>query len=48
MNLAHDPIHTYIFDDHNKTLLEENLDNIRFFTDIELGLTMDRFILTER
>lgn len=47
LNLAHDPKHTYIFDEYNKNELETMLDKIKFFTDLELGVTMEDFVLEE-
>jgi hypothetical protein len=47
LNLAHDPKHTYIFDEYNKNELETMLDKIKFFSDLELGVTMSDFVLQE-
>ena len=48
MNLAHDPVHTYIFDEYSKEQLEESLDKIKFFNDVEMGMTMSDFVLQEK
>lgn len=45
MNLAHDPAHTYIFDEYSKNQLENQLDKIKFFSDLELGISMSDFVL---
>ena len=45
MNLAHDPKNTYLYDNYSKEQLEAQLDKIKFFTDIELGLSMNDFVL---
>jgi hypothetical protein len=46
--LAHDPVHTYIFDEYSKEQLEESLDKIKFFNDVEMGMTMSDFVLKEK
>lgn len=46
MNLAHDPINTFIFDEYEKMDLEKILDNVKLFADVEVGVTMSDFILT--
>jgi hypothetical protein len=46
--LVHDPSHTYIFDEYSKEQLEETLDRIKFFNDVEFGMTMSDFILEEK
>lgn len=48
MNLAHHPSHTYLFDEYDKDKLETILDKVKFFTDIQLGITMNDFVLTQR
>ena len=48
INLAHDPVHTYIFDEYSKEQLEESLDKIKFFNDVEMGMTMSDFVLKEK
>jgi len=45
LNLVHDPIHTYLFDEYSKEQLETTLDKIKFFNDVEFGITMNDFIL---
>lgn len=45
LNLAQEPEHTYIFDEYKKEDLEATLDKIKFFTDVEMGLTMEDFVL---
>jgi len=47
LNLAHEPSHTYMFDEYKKDELESQLDKIKFFSDLELGITMSDFILEE-
>lgn len=47
-NLAHDPKHTYLFDEFNKEQLEEVLDKIKFFSDIELAIGMEEMILEHK
>jgi hypothetical protein len=44
-NLAHDPKHTYLFDEFNKEQIEEVFDKIKFFSDLELGISMEDMIL---
>ena len=48
LNLAHAPEHTYIFDDYGKEELENVLDKIKFFSDVELGLSMEDMILEHK
>ena len=48
LNLVHDPIHTYLFDEYSKEQLETTLDKIKFFNDVEFGITMNDFILQEK
>lgn len=45
LNLVHDPIHTYVFDEYSKEQLEDTLDKIKFFNDVELGISLNDFIL---
>lgn len=45
MNLAHEPKNTYMFDQYEKFELENILDKIKFFSDVELGMTMYDFII---
>lgn len=46
--MAHHPKHTYVFDEYEKEVLEKNLDKIKLFTNIELGITMEDFVLHEK
>lgn len=48
LNLAHDPKHTYLFDEYEKDELENILDKVKFFSDVELGLTMSDMILEHK
>ena len=48
LNLAHRPEHTYIFDEYSVEKLENILDKVKFFTDVEIGITMKDFILQEK
>lgn len=48
LNLAQEPEHTFIFDEYKKEDLESTLDKIKFFTDVEFGLTMEDFVLEHR
>lgn len=48
VNLAHHPKHTYIFDEFDKDQLESILDNIKLFTNVELGISMENFVMHER
>lgn len=47
LNLVHEPKNTFIFDSYEKDQLEEVLDKIKFFADIEQGITNHDFILKE-
>lgn len=47
-NLAHDPKHTYLFDEFTKDSLENIFDKVKFFSDVELGLTMSDMILEHK
>lgn len=47
-NLAHDPQHTYLFDEFTKDNLENIFDKVKFFSDLELGLTMSDMILEHK
>lgn len=47
-NLAHDPKHTYMFDEFTKDHMESLFDKIKFFTDVEIGLTMEEMILNQK
>ena len=48
INLAHHPKHTYVFDEFDKDVLEALLDKIKLFTNIEVGITMEDFVLHEK
>lgn len=48
LNLAHEPEHTYIFDEYNEQKLENILDKITLYSDLTLGMTMNDFILREK
>jgi len=48
INLAHEPKHTYIFDEYNKKDLENTLDKIKMFTDCEVGMNMKEFVLEHK
>lgn len=48
VNLAHKPEHTYLFDEYKLEELEQILDKISFFSDVEMGITMADFILQEK
>lgn len=48
LNLAQEPEHTYLFDEYKKEDLEATLDKIKFFTDVEMGLTMEDFVLEHK
>ena len=40
MNLAHEPQHTYIFDEYTQEKLDHILDKITVYSDLELGISM--------
>ena len=46
--MAHDPSHTYVFDEYNKQDLENTLDKIKLFSDCELGISMKEFVLEHK
>lgn len=48
INLAHEPEHTYIFDEYSQEKLDQMLDKITFYCDTTLGLTMNDFVLREK
>lgn len=48
MNLAHEPEHTYIFDEYSQQKLDNILDKISFYSDVSVGLTMNDFVLKEK
>jgi hypothetical protein len=37
-----------MFDEYSKEQLEDTLDKIKFFNDVELGITLNDFILEEK
>ena len=43
INLIHDPKHTYLFDEYTKENLDKMLDQVSFFPQIELGITVNDF-----
>jgi hypothetical protein len=47
-NLAHDPKNTYIYDEFNKEELENVFDKVKFFSDLEVGLSMNDMILEHK
>ena len=47
-NLAHDPKNTYLFDEYTKDQLDSLFDRIKFFSDVEVGMTMEQFILEHK
>jgi len=48
LNMAHDPKNTYLFDGYTKDQIEDQLDKIKFFTDIEMGMSMEDFVLESK
>ena len=48
MNLAHEPEHTYIFDEYTQEKLDDILDKVAFYCDLTLGLSMTDFVLREK
>ena len=44
-NLAHDPKNTYLYDQYEKDQLENLFDKIKFFSDVEVGMSMKQMIL---
>ena len=44
-NLVHDPKHTFLFDEFTRESLEQTLDKVKFFSDLELGMTMEDMVL---
>lgn len=48
INLAHEPEHTYIFDEYTQEKLDDILDKIAFYCDTTLGMTMKDFVLREK
>ena len=47
-NLAHAPEHTYLYDEYKEDELEKSLDKIKFFTDVEMGISMENFVRKEK
>lgn len=47
VNLLQEPKNTYIFDEYDKKTLEDKLDKVNFFSDLELGINVDDFINRE-
>lgn len=43
----HEPVHTYLFDQYSLDELETVLDKIKLFNNVELGISMNDFILEE-
>ena len=44
--MAHEPIHTYLFDDFQKAEhLENLLDKMYFYSDLKLGISMHDFVV---
>ena len=48
MNLIREPEHTYLFDEFSQEKLENMLDKIKFFADVEIGVTTNDFILEHK
>jgi|OM-RGC.v1.017189830 hypothetical protein len=48
LNLAHEPEHTYIFDEYSQEKLDDILDKITFYSDLTMGMTMNDFVLREK
>ena len=48
LNLAHEPEHTYIFDEYSQEQLDGILDKVAFYCDLTLGLSMKDFVLREK
>ena len=47
-NLAHEPKHTYLYDEYQEEQLESTLDKLKFFTDTEMGITMQEFVTNHK
>ena len=47
LNLAHDPEHTFLFDEYKKEEIEKSLDKIKFLCDLSVGITLTDFVLHE-
>ena len=48
LNMAHEPEHTYIFDEYQQEQLDHILDKITVYSDLTLGLSMSDFVLREK
>lgn len=48
LNLAHEPQHTYIFDEYKRENLENLLDKVQVQDDLELGMSMEDFVLKHK
>jgi hypothetical protein len=48
LNLAHEPEHTYIFDEYSQENLDHILDKITVYSDLTLGMTLNDFVLREK
>ena len=48
LNLAHEPEHTYIFDEYSQEKLDHILDKITVYCDMTLGMTLNDFVLREK
>ena len=48
INLAHEPQHTYMFDEYNHEELETLLDGIYLFSDVAYGYNMENFVRSEK
>lgn len=44
INLAHEPMHTYLFDEFEAEKLEKMLDNVFFYSDVAYGVSMMDFV----
>ena len=48
LNLAHEPEHTYIFDEYSQEKLDDILDKITLYCDLTLGMTLNDFVMREK
>ena len=48
INLAHEPQHTYLFDEFEREKLENILDKVNFYSEIEQGISMEDFVIKEK
>lgn len=48
INLAHEPQHTYLFDEFERENLESILDKIYFYCDLAFGISMEDFVTKEK